>query len=309
MSELAPEIIKNLADRKAADQPEVWQVPISVSRANSASRVAASGIPKAIFKIENRFINGSSADLPIRIYHPKDENNLPALVFFHGGGWALNFLDIYDKWLIDFSLEANCKVISVFYQKAPEHPFPIPFDDCYETLEWVYKNSDSLGINKSQIGVGGDSAGGNLAAGVAIKAQGKIPLAFQLLIYPATAKDFNTESYSKYGQGYGLSKKSMEWFWNAYLPNNDNDRNPYACPAHAEDISNLAPAVIVTAQFDPLLDDGVKYKEKLEAGGVKVIYKNYEDMIHGFMVLPTVTSRAEELSTDCANFIRELIKR
>ena len=309
MSELAPAIVKNLADRKAADLPEIWQVPIEISRANSATRVAASGIPKPIFKIENRFINGRSADLPIRIYHPTNESNLPALVFFHGGGWALNFLDIYDKWLCDVALEANCKVISVFYQKAPEHPFPIPFDDCYETLEWVYKNSDLLGVNKNQIGVGGDSAGGNLAAGVAIKAQGRIPLAFQILIYPATDKDFTTDSYTKYGTGFGLSRKSMEWCWNAYLPDNQNDSNPFACPAKAADISKLAPAAIITAEFDPLRDDGINYRTKLEAAGIKVIYKNYEDMIHGFMVMPSVTPRAEELSTDCAKFIKELIKQ
>jgi acetyl esterase len=193
---LAPEIIQQLADQKAAGLPQVWEAPIPIIRDLTQGRVAFAGTPEPIHAVINRFIPGPTADLPIRIYRPNNDQSAPALVFFHGGGWVLNFLDIYDAALHRLANQSGSVIISVNYQKAPEHPFPTPFDDCYATLLWVKSHAQELGIDPNRVGVGGDSAGGNLAAAVAIKARDEaVSLRFQLLVYPCVDRDFTTKSY------------------------------------------------------------------------------------------------------------------
>jgi len=214
-------------------------------------------------------------------------------VYFHGGGWVLNFLDIYDASLAHLANQSDATIISVNYQKAPEHPFPIPFDDCYATLLWVIQNSAELAIDASKLGVAGDSAGANLAAAVALKARDNdIALAFQLLIYPCNDRDFDTESYRTNATGYGLSTQAMKWFWQQYLQGDAHNQNPYAVPMRAESFSNLAPAIVITAEYDPLLSDGEKYVELLARDGVATSYKRYEGMIHGFFTNMAVTPAA-----------------
>ena len=202
-------------------------------------------------------------------------------------------------------------IISVNYQKAPEHPFPIPFDDCYSTLLWAAENAAMLGIEPSQIGVGGDSAGGNLAAGVAIKARdtGDVNLAFQLLIYPCNDNEMNYESAHKNGDGYGLSTRAMKWFWEQYLSKKSDAKNPYAVPVAAKDFKNLAPAIITTAEFDPLLDDGYIYAELLRKSGVPTIYREYEGVIHGYFTLAGITPEAEVLHRHVTDEINALLAR
>ena len=161
---LKPEIQEFLKLRAAANLPEVFQVPISVFRAGTQNHpILAAKLPD-IYLVEHKNIPGPTADLPIRIYRSTNETNTPCLVFFHGGGWTTNFLDTYEYALRNIANLGKLTIVAVQYQKAPEHPFPVPFDDCFATLEWVFKNCSKLGINPNQIGVGGDSAGGNLAA-------------------------------------------------------------------------------------------------------------------------------------------------
>ena len=182
---LAPEIAAFLKRSDALNLPQVWEAPVNVIRQNTQGRTVTSGPVEDIYEIANRFIPGPTSDLPIRIYRPHTQTSAPAIVYFHGGGWVLNFLDIYDASLARLANQTGAVIISVNYQKAPEHPFPIPFDDCYATLLWVLANSAALGIDSHKIGVAGDSAGGNLASAVAIKARdNSISLAFQILIYP-----------------------------------------------------------------------------------------------------------------------------
>ena len=290
---LAPEIKAFL--EAGAGAPQIWETPLSVMRANTQNRIKTSGPVEAIHQIENRFIPGPTADLPIRIYRPNAQQSTPAIVYFHGGGWVLNFLDIYDASLSRLANQSNATIISVNYQKAPEHPFPIPFDDCYATLLWVLQNATELGVDISKLGVAGDSAGANLASAVALKARdNKIELAFQLLIYPCNGRDFETESYLNNASGYGLSTQAMQWFWNQYLQSEDHHHNPYAVPVHAPSFSALAPAIIITAQYDPLLSDGEQYAELLQRDGVSVFYKEFAGMIHGFFTNMAVTPAARE---------------
>jgi acetyl esterase len=304
---LAPEIQAYLKRLEALNLPQVWQAPVDVIRRNTQSRVATSGPVEAIYEISNRFIPGPTADLPIRIYRPTSASNAPAIVYFHGGGWVLNFLDIYDASLARLANQSGATIISVNYQKAPEHPFPIPFDDCYATLLWVIANATELNIDPRKIGVAGDSAGANLASGVAIKSRdNEIALAFQLLIYPCNDRNFETESYIENATGYGLSTQSMQWFWDQYLQGSQHDTNPYAVPMRAGSFSEVAPAIIITAQYDPLISDGENYAALLERDGISVIYKEYAGMIHGFFTNMAVTPTARESIDFAAGRIKEL---
>ena len=291
---LAPEIKSFLEAAAASGLPQVWEAPIEVIRRNTQGRPALAGTPEPLFEVVNRFIAGPTADLPIRIYRPSKVTER-TIVYFHGGGWVLNFLDIYDASLARLANQSGATIISVNYQKAPEHPFPIPFDDCYATLLWVLQNGAELNIDTSKLGVAGDSAGANLAAAVALKARDNaIDIAFQLLIYPCNDRDFDTESYRTNASGYGLSTQAMQWFWQQYLQGDAHNQNPYAIPMRAENFSNLAPAIVITAEYDPLLSDGEKYVELLARDGVATSYKRYEGMIHGFFTNMAVTPAAKE---------------
>ena len=292
---LAPEIKAFLEAGAAAGLPQVWEAPVEVIRKNTQTRPALAGPVEAVNEMINQYIPGPTADLPIRIYRPTVATNAPAIVYFHGGGWVLNFLDIYDASLARLANQSGATIISVNYQKAPEHPFPIPFDDCYATLLWVIANAGNLGIDKNRIGVAGDSAGANLASGVAIKARdNSVALAFQVLIYPCNDRNFETNSYKENSTGYGLSTQAMQWFWDQYLQGSHHDQNPYAIPMRASSFKALAPAIIITAQYDPLLNDGERYAELLHRDGVPVLYKGYEGMIHGFFTNMAITPTAQQ---------------
>jgi len=308
---LKPELVDFLQMRSESGLPEVWQAPVATIRKNLENRAVASGEPEKIFEVIHRYIPGPSSDLPIRIYRPIKGAVLPALVFFHGGGWVLNNLDSYEQAMRSLANKGQFVVIAVNYQKAPELAFPIPFDDCYSTLLWAAENAEMLGIEPSQIGVGGDSAGGNLAAGVAIKARDTddVNLAFQLLIYPCNDNEMNYESAHKNGDGYGLSTRAMKWFWEQYLSKKSDAKNPYAVPVAAKDFKNLAPAIITTAEFDPLLDDGYIYAELLRKSGVPTIYREYEGVIHGYFTLAGITPEAEVLHQHVTDEINALLAR
>ena len=290
---LAPEIKAFLEASTAAGLPQVWEAPVEVLRRNTQGRVALAGKIEPLAAIENRFIPGPTSDLPIRIYRPAT-NTQRTIVYFHGGGWVLNFLDIYDASLSRLANQSNTTIVSVNYQKAPEHPYPTPFDDCYSTLEWVISHKNELAL-PNVIGVAGDSAGANLAAAVALKARDhQIELAFQFLIYPCLDRNFSTDSYRANATGYGLSTQAMQWFWEQYLQGNVHDDDPYAAPQRAQSFAGLAPAIIITAQYDPLLSDGENYLAALKNAGVSVSYRKFDGMIHGFFtnlaVTPTATT-------------------
>jgi len=307
---LKPEMQAYVDSMAASGLPAQWEAPVSVLRANTEGRPALSGTPENIFSVEHRFIPGPTADLPVRIYRPHNKTTLPALIFFHGGGWVLSNLGVYEQALRSLANHGQFVVIAVNYQKAPEHPFPIPFDDCYATLEWVHKNAKTLGIESTMIGVAGDSAGGNLAAGVAIKARdAQLPLAFQGLIYPCIEPALTTESAKSNAAGFGLTTRGMKWFWEQYLQNSRDHKNPYAVPSSAKMLTGVAPAIVVTAEYDPLLDDGYGYADMLKRDGVTTVYREYEGQIHGFFSLAAVTNDAIELQHFLADEINALLGR
>jgi acetyl esterase len=304
---LAPEIKAFLEAGAAAGLPQVWEAPVDVIRRNTQARPALAGPAEPVFETINRFIPGPTADLPIRIYRPVDSSNAPAILYFHGGGWVLNFLDIYDASLTRLANRSGATVISVNYQKAPEHPFPTPFNDCYSTLEWVIAHAQELKIDPRRIGVAGDSAGANLASAVAIKARDqKVPLAFQLLVYPCNDRNFESKSYVQNATGYGLTTQAMKWFWDQYLHDSKDYENPYAVPMRCSSFRDVAPAIIMTAQYDPLLSDGENYAQALSRDGVPVVYREFEGMVHGFFSNMAVTPMAREAIDYSAEEIKKV---
>ena len=304
---LAPEIKAFLEKQAASGAPAVWEAPLSEIRANTQGRMVTSGTVEPIMEIFNRFIPGPTSDLPIRIYRPTDNENAPAIVHFHGGGFVLNYLDMYDASMSRLANQSGFTIIGVHYQKAPEHPFPIPFDDCFATLKWVIAHSDELKIDRDFVGVAGDSAGATLASAVALKARDMgIVLKFQVLIYPCNGRKFTTDSYENMATGYGLTTQAMKWFWDQYLQGDAHNENPYAVPMTAKDFTGVAPAIILTAEFDPLLSDGEQYAALLHRDKVPVLYKQYDGMIHGFFTNLAVTPTAQEAIDFVADELKKL---
>lgn len=241
---------------------------------------------------------GPDSDIPVRIYEPEGDRPFPVCVFFHGGGWALGNLDCYDSVCTRLANRADCLVVSVDYRLAPEHPFPAAPADCYAATEWAIKNAEHLGGDPERIAVAGDSAGGNLAAVVSLMARdrGEPEIAHQGLVYPAVnpggIEEF--DSYHENSEGYFLELESMELYYDLYIENPIDARNPYAFPLQARDLSDLPPATIVSAGFDPLRDEDFAYEERLKEAGVSVAHHHFEDMIHGFCSMTDELDAAEE---------------
>ena len=223
-------------------------------------------------------------DIRVRFYYPTEEGPMPALVYYHGGGWVIGSLETHDSVCRALANHAGCAVFSVDYRLAPESKFPAAVHDAYDSLVWIANHASDLGILPDRIAVGGDSAGGNLAAVACLIAkERKGPrIAHQLLFYPSTGFTELLPSLEENAEGYMLTGEMMEWFRKQYLNNEEENLHPYFAPVVVEDLSGLPPATILTAQFDPLRDVGRAYADKLRANGVETSYKNYEDLIHGF---------------------------
>ena len=258
-------------------------------------------------KVTNRTIKTPVGDIPIRIYTPKGNAPMPALVYFHGGGWVLGDLDAADSICWNLSLKAECVVVSVDYRLAPEHKFPAALDDAYAALKWLVANAIELHIDPARVGVAGDSAGGNIAAAVALMARdkGEPKLVYQLLMYPVIQNDFNTESYLKYANGFGLTRDEMIWFWQHYLADEADAQNHYASPILAEELSNLPPALIITGECDVLRDEALAYGAKLQEAGVSVQLWEGEGMIHSFVGMAQVLDKGKDAIAYITTQLRE----
>ena len=245
--------------------------------------------------------------IAVRVYRPSSDI-LPALVFFHGGGWTIGDLDTHDVVCRQLAAGARCAVFSVDYRLAPESPFPAAVDDAVAATKYLLSNPGPLKIDASRIAVGGDSAGGNLAAVVALELK-KHNLAFQLLIYPATDQRCEFDSHSRNGEGYLLTKEGIRFFRGGYLPDPKDWTDWRASPLLAADHRGVAPAYVLTAGFDPLLDEGRAYAEKLSAAGVAVEYREYADMIHGFILFGGVVDTANAAVAECCARLRAAFEK
>jgi len=244
------------------------------------------GLPPAVASLRDLEIPLDGRTIAARFYLPEGAGEAPPLlVYYHGGGWVVGTLDTHDGTCRALARASGAAVLSVAYRLAPEHPFPAPLNDCYDALTWAARNAGELGIDADRLAVGGDSAGGNLAAAVAILARdgGGPALRHQLLIYPVTDTDFTRLSYVQNGGGeYFLAGETMRWFWNHYLGSDLANPPPLAAVLQNSDLSGLAPATLYTAEFDPLRDEGMVYAERLGAAGVAIEAEIASGMIHGF---------------------------
>lgn len=244
--------------------------------------------------------------VPVRIYRPSPAGDLPCLVYFHGGGWVIGDIETHDNVCRNLALQAQCVVVATDYRLAPEHPFPAPLEDCFSVTSWVAENAATLGIDASRIAVGGDSAGGNLSACVSLKAkrQDGPRLVHQLLIYPVTDAALDTESYAANGEGYMLTREGMQWFFDNYLGESADRFDPMIAPLRAPDVAGLPAATIITAEFDPLRDEGEAYGSRLQAAGVDTAVRRYDGMIHGFFGMTDLLEDARHATAFAAERLR-----
>ncbi len=270
------------------------------ARINGQMRARAAG--QEVAKVEDRLIPGLGPEIPARIYTPEGPGPFPILVWFHGGGWVVGDLDTADGTARHLTVGAGCVTVSVDYRLAPETKFPGAADDCYAATVWAAQNVAQLNADASRIAVWGDSAGGNLAAVVSqmVRDRGGPSLAFQLLVYPVTDRNFDTDSYRQNAEGYLLTKDGMEWYWDHYLRDPAEARQAYAAPLQANDFSHLPAALVITAEFDPLRDEGEAYAQRLQAAGVATKYSRYDGMIHGFFGMSAVLDQGKQAVDEAA---------
>ena len=289
---------------KAAGWRPTHTLSVAEARRAFKSRIAKGA---AVARTVDRSIPGPAGDIPVRIHWPAGAGPFPALVFFHGGGWVVGDLDTHDVTCRSLTNQAGCVTVSVDYRLAPEHRFPAAVEDAYAATRWVVDHAAELGVNPRRVAVGGASAGGNLATVVGLIAieRGGPPLAFQLLIYPVTDAALDTPSARVItSDDYPLSRADMEWFWRHYLRDDADRANPYASPARAKSLAGLPPALVITAEVDPLCDEGERYAAALSRAGVAARFTRYEGVTHGFVGMEAVLDKGRAAVAESAQALR-----
>jgi len=301
---LDPQVAEVLAQADGA--PEIETLTPAEARAGSVAAFAAQfGPVDDVYATEAADADG----VPVRIYRPVETAEpRAALLYFHGGGWVTGNIETHDGIARALARRTPCVVISVDYRVAPEHPYPAAIDDAWTATAWAAAHADELGLDASRIAVGGDSAGGTLAAVVARRARDAgLPLAAQLLIYPVTDYRFDTPSYSLFESGYGLTRDGMRWYWSNYLGDLDEGDDPDLSPARAGFLGGLAPAIVITAELDVLRDEGESYAEQLALASVATERIRYDGLIHGFLRMAGLVDRSQRALTEIAALLREAL--
>jgi len=281
----APDVQAFLDTYEAMDLPELHELSPTAAR-DLWEQV--SGIDPGIDlpTVEDRTVDADHGEIPVRVYDSRETpgGKRPLVVYLHGGGWVVGSIDTHDGVSRKLAAETGYPVLSVGYRLAPEQPFPAGLTDCYRALEWAAETAPDLDADPNRLVLAGDSAGGNLAAATAMLARdrGGPDVAHQVLVYPATGDPRPTRSYEENGEGYFLTQELSEWFADHYLEEDLDRGNVYAQPRLAADLTDLPPATVLTAGFDPLRDDGAAYARRLREADVAVSYKNFDDQIHGF---------------------------
>lgn len=305
---LDPEAQTLLDARSGGDDVDFFSLPHTLVRENFGQLPGGETQGPEVERVDMDEVPGPGGMIPVRIYTPPGTGKAPrpAIVYFHGGGFVLCNLDTHDSTCRELAIGTGSVVVSVDYRLAPEAKFPAAPEDCYAATQWTADQAERLGIDPSRLAVAGDSAGGNLAAVVSLMARdrGHPAICHQLLIYPVTDYAFETGSYRDNAQGYFLTTHMMRWFWHHYLPSEADGANPLASPLRAKDLAGLPPATVLTAEFDPLRDEGRAYAERLEQAGVVTHYTNYPGVFHGFFGMTAQLPRARTAVDEACQALR-----
>jgi acetyl esterase len=304
---LDPQLQAMRDQRERDNVPPLYTMSLVDARAaDLASIRAGGGEPEPVHEVVNLTIPGPDGDLPLRVYRPTGDRPLPALLYFFGGGWVLGTIDTADGVSRSLANASGALVVVVGYRLAPEHPFPAAVDDCYATLRWVSEHASEIGADPAHLAVGGDSAGGNLAAGVALRARADgLALAGQLLVYPNTDQFADDESMRSADDPFLFNRHSVAWYRQHYLADADEAANPLASPLRAHTLAGLPPALVITAEYDPLRDQGEAYASRLADEGVKVRLSRYSGMTHGFFTMAGTVDASRAALTEASSAVRE----
>ena len=299
--------LQALLDASAqANLPALEDQPIDEVRAGAiAFAQAGAGKKQDVAHVEDRDLPGIAGDIPVRVYAPESSEPLPIIAYFHGGGWVFMGIETHDWICRRLANACRAVVVSVEYRLAPEHRFPAALDDCMAVTTWLAENGEVLGGDPARLAVAGDSAGGNLAAAVALasRAEDGPRLAAQVLVYPATDAACATPSIVQNADGYLLTAAAMRWFWEQYLgPGGDSD-DGYASVLRHPDLAGLPPTLVITAEYDPLRDEGEAYAEHLAEAGVDVATRRFDGMIHGFFGMDELVPEANEAMDEITKFL------
>ena len=286
-------VVKMLLDQLAeAGGPTLREAGVEQGRQQMQMLAMVEGDPIEVARVEAITVDGS---IPARLYAASTDAALPVIVWYHGGGFVIGDLETADRTCRKLAAGTGALVISIDYALAPERPFPAGPDDCIAALRWIVANAESLGGDPARVAVAGDSAGGNMAAVTAIRARDEhIALRHQLLVYPVTDCTMTSTSYAENAEGYLLTADSMDWFIGHYLSGGADAKDPRVSPLYADDLRGLAPALVITAEFDPLRDEGEAYAQRLEEAGNEVVLQRFDGQIHGFFPLGSVIPAAND---------------
>ena len=300
---LHPQAEKLLAELNALHEPSLSEVTPEQARAT----VRPSAASEDVAAVDEHTAPGAGFDVPVRVYRASDEPGLPLLVWYHGGGWVRGSVDAADPLCRVLANRLGAVCVSVDYRLAPEHPFPAAVEDCYAATAWAAAHATELGADAGRMAIGGSSAGGNLAAAVALMARdrGGPPIRHQLLVYPIIDDDFERPSYRDNAVGYRLTRENMIWFWDQYVPNSADRRNPYAVPHRAENLAGLPPASVFTAEYDPLRDEGEAYAARLQHAGIPTTVRRVDGQFHGFFGRFDVLDDARTAIDEAVTAVRE----
>lgn len=310
MSTLDPQAQALIDKAIASGLPPVHSLPVAQARQRMRGAFIW-GDPEPIEHSKDLTVPGPAGDLPVRLYHPSPGRRLPLIMFFHGGGWIVNDLDTHGRLCVQLAVQSSCAVLSVDFRRAPEHPYPAPVEDGYAAVVWAASHGDVLGADTTRIAVVGDSSGGTVAAAVSIAARdrGGPAIAQQTLIYPVTDHlDPPTASYRERGTGYSLDRDFMKWAWQAYLPAEWSATDPCLFPLRATDLRGLPNALVLTAEFDPLRDEGIAYADRLSDAGVPTEHWHFDDQMHGFVMQTRAIDRARLAVADTARHIAAVLR-
>jgi acetyl esterase len=307
---LYPQVKKILEEAELLGLPDYQDLSPEEARRQMLDLTPPVDLLLAVKRVENLMIPGPDGEVPIRLYYPSGDPPFAVLVYFHGGGWVIGDLDTHHGVCHALAKLSGCLVVSVDYRLAPEHRYPAAVEDAYAATSWVAQNADAIQADPDRLAVGGDSAGGHLAAVVALMARDrKGPrIDLQILIYPITDCKFNTPSYIENKEGYMLTSDLMKWFWNHFIEDKSQANHPYVSPLRAKNFSDLPKAMIITAEYDPLHDEGQAYGQRLQEAGVKVTLLRYPGMIHGFIRMTAQLEKAKEAVDEIAGRLRGVFR-